>query len=98
MSEYEIEPIPGLPGRLPPGETILWQGAPDWRVLARTALPHALVAAISLLLVGWAAVDRGRRIGATSSGIAMTALAGAIAVSAAPSARLGLGAHHASTR
>ena len=28
----------GLPGPLPDGETLLWQGAPDWRVLARTAL------------------------------------------------------------
>ncbi len=28
----------GFPGRLPEGETLLWQGAPDWRVLARTAM------------------------------------------------------------
>lgn len=28
----------GFPGHLPEGETLLWQGAPDWRVLARTAL------------------------------------------------------------
>lgn len=28
----------GFPGRLPEGESLLWQGAPDWRVLARTAL------------------------------------------------------------
>ena len=28
----------GFPARLPEGETLLWQGAPDWRVLARTAL------------------------------------------------------------
>ncbi|MEI6486715.1 MAG: photosynthetic complex putative assembly protein PuhB [Sphingomonadales bacterium] len=33
--EYENEPIPGLPGRLPPGETIIWQGTPDWRGVAR---------------------------------------------------------------
>ncbi len=33
--EYEDEPIPGLPGRLPPGETIIWQGAPEWRGVAR---------------------------------------------------------------
>ena len=35
MSEYEYEEIRGLPGRLPEGETILWQGAPSWRALAR---------------------------------------------------------------
>ena len=33
--EYEDEPIPGLPGRLPPGEAIIWQGTPDWRGVAR---------------------------------------------------------------
>ena len=43
-SEYENEPIPGLPGLLPKGERILWQGSPDWRVLARTAFHTHLVA------------------------------------------------------
>jgi hypothetical protein len=33
--EFDTEPIPGLPGMLPPGETILWQGQPRWRGLAR---------------------------------------------------------------
>ena len=33
--EVEIEPIPGLPHALPPGEQILWQGRPQWRGLAR---------------------------------------------------------------
>jgi hypothetical protein len=30
MMEYDAEPIRGLPGRLPDGEHIIWQGAPDW--------------------------------------------------------------------
>jgi hypothetical protein len=34
MSEFESEPVKGLPQRLPPGEVILWQGQPDWRSLA----------------------------------------------------------------
>lgn len=33
--EHEFEPQRGLPERLPAGEHVLWQGAPDWRVLAR---------------------------------------------------------------
>lgn len=33
--EYEFEPEYGLPEPLPAGERVLWQGAPDWRVLAR---------------------------------------------------------------
>lgn len=32
--EHEFEAAPGLPESLPAGEAILWQGAPDWRVLA----------------------------------------------------------------
>lgn len=39
MNRIEADLAPrGLPGRLPEGERLLWQGAPDWRVLARTAL------------------------------------------------------------
>ncbi|WP_062343174.1 photosynthetic complex putative assembly protein PuhB [Novosphingobium sp. CCH12-A3] len=38
MSEYDHEPIRGLPGDLPAGESILWQGSPDWRTFARSAL------------------------------------------------------------
>ena len=38
VTEYENEPIRGLPGQLPEGEEILWQGNPDWRVFARSAL------------------------------------------------------------
>ena len=37
MSEYDHEPIPGLPGPLPAGEEILWQGSPDWMGLAQRA-------------------------------------------------------------
>lgn len=38
MKEYETEPMPGLPARLPEGERLLWQGSPDWRSLALNAL------------------------------------------------------------
>jgi len=33
--DLEFEPVPGLPSELPQGETLLWQGRPDWRALAR---------------------------------------------------------------
>jgi len=36
--EHDFEAERGLPEPLPPGETLLWQGAPDWRVLARHGL------------------------------------------------------------
>jgi len=32
--EHESEPQYGLPEPLPAGETLLWQGAPDWKLLA----------------------------------------------------------------
>jgi hypothetical protein len=35
MTEYEEEPIRGLPGYLPAGEQIVWQGEPQWRALSR---------------------------------------------------------------
>ncbi len=53
MNEYDYEPIRGLPATLPPGETILWQGAPDWEVLARRALRVRIVGVYFLLLIAW---------------------------------------------
>lgn len=44
MIEYEAEPIPGLPGVPPKGERILWQGSPEWRMLARTAFHSRAIA------------------------------------------------------
>lgn len=43
--EHDGEPVRGLPGPLPEGETILWQGAPDARVFLRGALHARWVAA-----------------------------------------------------
>lgn len=53
MSEYDHEPVRGLPGELPPGETILWQGAPDWRTLAASALHVRLVALYFAVFAAW---------------------------------------------
>ena len=68
MSEYEFEPVRGLPGNLPPGETLLWQGAPNWRRLARDAFHTRLVGIYFAALVAWALID------GTLFGIAATAL------------------------
>jgi len=66
--EYEIEPIPGLPGDLPPGERILWQGKPDWKRLARTAFHARQVgvyfAVLALIGVGLAIPNIGEGFGA----------------------------------
>ncbi len=42
--EIEIETVPGLPGDLPDGETLLWQGRPEWRSLARYSFKVRLLA------------------------------------------------------
>ncbi len=43
--EHEWEAAPGLPAPLPAGEVVLWQGAPDWRALARHAFHVRKIAA-----------------------------------------------------
>lgn len=51
MREHDYEPIPGLPERLPEGETLLWQGAPRWLPLAVHAFHVRKVALYFALLV-----------------------------------------------
>jgi hypothetical protein len=70
VTEYEGEPIPGLPGHLPPGETILWQGRPDWKLMARGAFHVPLVVAYFAVLAVVAVMSGGWL------GVALTLLAG----------------------
>ncbi len=53
MSEYDVEPIRGLPARLPKGETMLWQGAPEWKAFARHALHLRKLVVYFALLTAW---------------------------------------------
>ncbi len=75
MTEYESEPVPGLPGLLPKGETIIWQGGPNWRVLARTAFHTRTVAvyfgALTVFALA-AAVWRGIEAPSDLAGVAIT--------------------------
>lgn len=60
------EPVEGLPERLPPGEHLLWQGAPDARLLARRVFHlRALAIYFALLLGGHTALSL--RDGASSA-------------------------------
>ena len=80
MTEYENEPVPGLPGYLPQGETIIWQGAPNWRVLARTAFHTGTVAVYFAGLTVFAvaaALWRGVQAPSDLAGVAIT-LGGAV--------------------
>lgn len=74
MREHDIEPIRGLPGDLPPGEAVLWQGAPDAWVFARSALGVRWIGGYFTLLVGWALVS------GTPLGALLTAGFGVLAV------------------
>ena len=53
MSEHDFEPIRGLPGDLPEGETVLWQGAPNWLTLAQHAFHIRAVAAYFAGMLLW---------------------------------------------
>lgn len=83
MTEYENEPIPGLPGIPPPGERILWQGSPEWRALARTAFHTRLVTGYFAVLAAAALVSalaHGIASPADLTGFALTVMAGAVGV------------------
>jgi hypothetical protein len=56
-AEYDYEPIPGLPGYLPEGEQLLWQGRPAAWPLARRALRVVPVGIYFALLLVWQCVS-----------------------------------------
>lgn len=55
--EFDGEPINGLPQRPPAGETILWQGAPQWRATALRTFHVRKVAMYFVALFAWGVLD-----------------------------------------
>jgi hypothetical protein len=53
QSEFEDEPVRGLPKRLPEGETILWQGSPEAGLAMRRIFHLPWVAGYFAVLVAW---------------------------------------------
>lgn len=77
--EHEFEAAPGLPEPLPPGERLLWQGAPDWKSLAVHAFHLRKVAAyFALMLVVQASVLWGEGSAHLVSSLSVSALLAAI--------------------
>lgn len=74
ITEYDIEPVPGLPEALPVGESILWQGSPDWKRLALGAFRIRGVAIYFGLLMILGAVQ------GALTGVVVTLIAGLLGI------------------
>ncbi|MGC6399060.1 photosynthetic complex putative assembly protein PuhB [Sphingomonas sp. FW199] len=85
MSEYELEPIPGLPGVPPEGERILWQGSPDFRHMVANAWHIRLTLLYFAAIIAWLVVrgDGGAALVVAAMGVAAIALFIAFAWAAA---------------
>ena len=51
--EHEIEPVPGLPGRLPDGEYIVWQGQPELKTVMTRLLRARWIAVYFAIAALW---------------------------------------------
>jgi len=51
--DFDFDAAPGLPTKLPKGEILLWQGAPDWSALAVRVFHIRKLAAYFSVLVIW---------------------------------------------
>ncbi len=82
--EFDWEPTPGLPARLPLGENIVWQGSPHWWQLAQHAFhvnKIALYFAIMVFLDFFSVYKTGITADAVMSGPALTLLLSIAALS-----------------
>jgi Bacterial PH domain len=53
--DFDFEPVPGLPEHLPKGEQLLWQGSPDAKTLALSAMRLRTVGTGFAILALWRA-------------------------------------------
>ncbi len=83
--DFDFEPVPGLPAALPEGETLLWQGSPDWLSVARHVYHAGLVIGYFTVLIAW------RLFSAYWTGADMTAATGsALTISVVAAIVMGL--------
>jgi hypothetical protein len=83
VNSAEPAKIRGINEPLPPGEQVLWQGAPDWRSIARTALHIRTFALYFALMLGWrltASLADGRTLGDALLSCAALALLAMVAL------------------
>ena len=79
--DFATEPAPGLPKALPVGEKMLWQGAPDWKEIAKRTFHIRKFAAYAAIIVLWHGVttvyDGGAVMAALTSSALMAVLCAA---------------------
>ena len=81
--DFAFEPRRGLPGVLPPGERLLWQGTPNWRGLAVRSYHVRKIAAYFALLALWRAavgVAGGQSVASLAIGAGFIAVLGVAAI------------------
>lgn len=83
--DFAFEPIPGLPEALPEGERLIWQGAPQWRLLARRLFHTRLLVLYFAALMLW---QGGTALGEGAT--ALEAVAGALWAATLGSLAIGL--------
>jgi hypothetical protein len=81
MMEHDYEPVRGLPGHLPTGERILWQGSPEWWPIARHAMHVRGIAIYFMLIMAWSGYVVTRESGVIS-GIVAAAWVAPVALAA----------------
>lgn len=78
--EHELEAVPGLPEPLPAGERILWQGAPDWWLLANEAFHVRRIGAYFAMMLALQALLSWEPSATLVSNLAPMALSASLAV------------------
>jgi hypothetical protein len=83
MSKYQNNQVRGLPGELPEGERVLWQGSPDWREFAVRVFHTRFVAGYFAILCAWsifATLWEGGTLAAALSSSVWSLVGGALAL------------------
>lgn len=80
--DFETEPVPGLPKRLPAGEDILWQGAPDRGAIAVRTFHLRKLAVYAAIIVAWRGITVVYDGGTLTEGVLAAAILGGVSAAA----------------
>lgn len=83
MSKYQNNTVRGLPGELPPGERVLWQGSPNWRAFAVRVFHTRFVAGYFAILIAWSIFStlwEGGTVAAAAHAAGLLTLGGGLAL------------------